>query len=281
MEFSLIVATLDRPKELEKFLTSAVGQIFQDFEIIVVDQSSSLNRELNSKLIASVKDAGLNIQHKMCDEIGLSRARNIGLELARGKILAFPDDDCWYSRHVLNHVHKAFTDGPFSFLSGQYSEPGIVNRSFPSKNKALNHVMFAGVPSSVTLFVTSVAMAALKFRFDENIGAGTSMPIGEETDLVYSLLENDYKGYYDSSLIIFHPLSDPKRRNLGTNTIREVARGYVLGKHSQNLSVVIYSLLGLLKIMLKDDRYVRVRARISGLRLGRQILVASRRVAAS
>jgi glycosyltransferase involved in cell wall biosynthesis len=281
MEFSLIVATRDRTKELEKFLLSACDQVFRNFEIIIIDQSNLINQELNSKVVASVKGAGLNIRHKLCEGKGLSRARNIGLELAQGRILAFPDDDCWYSSHVLKNVHEAFKGGQFSFLSGQYSEPGIENRSFPPKSLPLNSLLRAGIPASVTLFVFAAAIETLKFRFDENIGAGTSMPIGEETDLVYSLIENDFKGYYDNSLVIFHPLPDLSRKNAVTNTSREVARGYVLGKHSQNPTVAIYSLLGLLKIMLKSNRFIKARARITGLRLGRQTLVNSRLAAAS
>ena len=44
---------------------------------------------------------------------GVSRARNKGLQKASGEIIAFPDDDCWYSQGLLLEViDRWFRDHP-------------------------------------------------------------------------------------------------------------------------------------------------------------------------
>ena len=51
-------------------------------------------------------------------ERGLSRASNIGLRVARGDIIAIPDDDCWYPKDLLATVAAWFESHPeFGLLS--------------------------------------------------------------------------------------------------------------------------------------------------------------------
>src|SRR5271170_2746224 len=109
---SLIVATIDRVSELERLLCSLEDQSHRDFEVIVVDQNSDgrLSRLLR-------RHGRLTIRH-LRSEPGLSRARNAGLRVASGDVIAIPDDDCWYPRDLLASVAGWFeSHSGFDLLS--------------------------------------------------------------------------------------------------------------------------------------------------------------------
>jgi len=95
LKVSLIVATLgERPEDLSALLRSLIPQVEFIREVIVVDQHS--DRDRVPVLLNQFRDA-LPILHTR-SERGLSRARNHGLTFAKGRLVAFPDDDCLYQQ---------------------------------------------------------------------------------------------------------------------------------------------------------------------------------------
>ena len=116
MKISLILATKDRVKEIERFMQSLTHQGNGGLELIVVDQNADDRLESileNSKL-------SFPIIH-LRSEVGLSRARNVGMAFATGDTIAFPDDDCWYPAGLLARV--------VSELQSQLSVDGLTGRS--------------------------------------------------------------------------------------------------------------------------------------------------------
>ena len=88
---SLVVATVNRTRQLVRLLDSLLLQSCRDFEVIVVDQ----NPAGVLQPIVERYQGKLALTHVACD-LGVSRARNLGISLARGALICFPDDDCWY-----------------------------------------------------------------------------------------------------------------------------------------------------------------------------------------
>lgn len=86
---SVIVPTYNRPVRLEETIRSILAQSLQDFEIIVVNDNG---------VDVSNRVAGLDLKsrivyHRHPSNRGLAAARNTGLRFARGKFIAFLDDD--------------------------------------------------------------------------------------------------------------------------------------------------------------------------------------------
>lgn len=94
---SVIVATYDRPDRLRVALTSVLEQSYRDFEIIVVNDG---HVEVDS-VIAPLNSSGRIIGIKHDRNRGLAAARNTGIRMARGKYLAYLDDD---DRYFPNHL---------------------------------------------------------------------------------------------------------------------------------------------------------------------------------
>jgi glycosyltransferase involved in cell wall biosynthesis len=86
---SVIVPTFNRPDRLEETLQSINAQTFQDFEIIVVNDNG-----IDVGHVAARSQAGQEIVHlRHATNRGLAAARNTALRHARGRYIAYLDDD--------------------------------------------------------------------------------------------------------------------------------------------------------------------------------------------
>lgn len=91
---SVVIPTYNRSHALSKALLSVLGQTYQDFEIIVVDDASHDDTELTIKQFQKNEGRIQYIKHNQ--NKGAAEARNTGINLARGEYIAFLDsDDEW------------------------------------------------------------------------------------------------------------------------------------------------------------------------------------------
>jgi glycosyltransferase involved in cell wall biosynthesis len=243
MKVSLILATKDRVEEVNRFIRSLVDQSYNDFELIIVDQNG--DDRLQSTLAESQIHAW--ITHLRC-EVGLSRARNLGLVAATGDIIAFPDDDCWYPPGLLARVISEFHRHPLvDGLTGR-SEDGRGRASGGSFSRCQGRVDVSNVWKkgiSYTIFLRSLVCATVG-SFDEELGVGAQTPFGsgEETDYLVRAVKLGFDIQYRPDLVVFHP--NPKLYNESHR--RKAFRygagmGRVLSKHRYNLCFSLYTIM--------------------------------------
>lgn len=133
---SIVVPTYKHRDFLPETLASIARQTFQDFEIIVVnDGSPDDTREVLRPWIAANKITYIEQENR-----GPGSARNRGLYQARGKYIAFLDDDDLWPPDSLetrvaaleNHPNLVLVYGRFAFFSkaGEYSMSN--QQKFPS-----------------------------------------------------------------------------------------------------------------------------------------------------
>lgn len=89
---SIIVPVYQAKKDIKKCIDSIRKQSFSDFELILVDDGSSDGSEKICDEYAE-KDNRIKTIHQT--NRGVSSARNMGLEYARGAYIAFVDADDW------------------------------------------------------------------------------------------------------------------------------------------------------------------------------------------
>lgn len=107
---SVIIASRKRPDQLALCLT-AVGQLLHpSFEIVVVADSDSLAR--------LPPDLATRIKTRAFDEANISAARNQGIALAAGDILAFVDDDATPEPTWLARLCAPFADPQVASAGG-------------------------------------------------------------------------------------------------------------------------------------------------------------------
>lgn len=92
---SVIIPTFQRRDFVQRAVASALAQSYRDFEVLVVDDGST---DGTREALAFPSD---RLRYVWQENRGTAAARNAGIELARGEILAFLDsDDRWLPRHL-------------------------------------------------------------------------------------------------------------------------------------------------------------------------------------
>ena len=99
--FSVIVPSYERHLSLTRLVECLTQQSCPEFELIIIDQSESPwpDRE---------RAFGLDLVYVHTNLRGAVYARNRGADIARGRVLAFIDDDCEPSRDWLSHLKQEF-----------------------------------------------------------------------------------------------------------------------------------------------------------------------------
>lgn len=202
MKFSLILATYNTPENyLVKFFNSIINQTYQDYELIIIDQ----NNDNNIENILNNYDS-LQYKHIKTNILGLSHARNIGLNEVTGDVISFPDDDCSYPDNLLYDVKGYLTNNThYDFISlktvddqtnEQLSYTPLVKSTIVTK-------------SNIFLSVTSIGLFIRKQKelpeFDERLGIGSEYYSCEEMDYVHHLIIEGYNGIYLPSIFLYHP----------------------------------------------------------------------------
>lgn len=92
---SIIVPTYNRPESLRRAVASVIDQTYQKFELIVINRGGS---DISDEL-EEFGDRVCIVNHEKY--LGLGEARNLGLSRARGKFIAYLDDDSnYYPDHL-------------------------------------------------------------------------------------------------------------------------------------------------------------------------------------
>lgn len=205
MRFSLILATVGRVKEPERFLASLDAQTYRDFELIVVDQ----NPDDRLQVILQPYCERFPIRHLRSDRKGVCRARNTGLQHASGDIVSFPDDDCWYPANLLEQVTEFFSKHP--------EWDGVTGRSVDTKgcSSVGRWDKREGPINRYNEWTRSVEFSIFVRRpvaehiggFDEELGPGADTPWGahEGDDFVLRALQAGFRFYYNPKFLIYHP----------------------------------------------------------------------------
>lgn len=90
---SIVIPTYNRAHLLERALESVVAQTYPHFEAIVVDDGST---DGTRDLVTQRYGGDRRIRYTYQANRGVSVARNLGLALARGELIALLDSDDWW-----------------------------------------------------------------------------------------------------------------------------------------------------------------------------------------
>lgn len=107
-KFSIIIPIYNVEKYLEKCLDSVINQTYHDYEVILVcDDSDDNSNEIVNKYVKKNKFKVISAQNT-----GLSKARNLGVEKAKGEYLVFLDGDDYLENDFLEVIASNLQDNP-------------------------------------------------------------------------------------------------------------------------------------------------------------------------
>ena len=141
---------------------------------------------------------------------GPSRARNLGLRYATGKVVAFPDDDCWYPPGTIGGVLAQFAASMVDCLCVCLADPETgrpIGRRPRGRDFAVTRWNFMKVPIEPATFFHRGLLLAQDPVFDERFGSSNRWGAGEGADLVHRLLTAGARVRYDGNLAVYHPPS--------------------------------------------------------------------------
>lgn len=109
IKVSIIMPTWNRGFIIERAIDSILRQSYRNFELIISDDGSSDDTE---KIIRSNYKKDERIRYIKSNHSGVSQARNIGLDVSTGDLIAYLDsDNMWFDNYLLLMVNS-FVDRP-------------------------------------------------------------------------------------------------------------------------------------------------------------------------
>jgi glycosyltransferase involved in cell wall biosynthesis len=230
VKFSLVVPTIGRPADLQRFidtvhLQAGPGLELREIEMLVVDQS----RQPETGELLARQQTEFRIRHLPMNGRGVSNARNYGWSFAQGEIITFPDDDCHYSPGFLPRILERLRDPEVDAIEvcvEHFNKPNLQPGRITREN-LFDRCVEAG------LFARRERFGDV--RFDERMGIGCETPWNsdEGPDMLLRLLARGIRIEFHPDLCVHHP--DPRQqldeRLQERNFKYSRGRGYLLAKH--------------------------------------------------
>lgn len=176
IKISAIVPVYNAEEYIERCLKSLISQsIGSDIEIIVVNDGST---DRTQKILESYKLKNDNIKIFSIENNGVSHARNLGIQYAKGEYITFVDADDWLDSNCYELMYNVAKREEVDIVAAGIcidSEQGnIITRKLVDKgskldgNSAIKEFLFGNLDVHVynKIFKNEIAKT---HRFDENV----------------------------------------------------------------------------------------------------------------
>lgn len=185
MKIETLVATMNR-----KSFDFLEGMNIKTDTIVInqTDHRASEQRRINENSVTIIHD----------DKRGLSRSRNLALDHSTADICVIADDDMIYQEDYDTRILKAYKDHPEAdIIAFIVHRKGNDKRQKQfRKEKNWENYLTSMKISSVEITFKRERILEKGIRFNENIGAGTAFPNGEESTFLYECLRKGLKVLY-------------------------------------------------------------------------------------
>ena len=195
MKYSVIIPVYNRPDEVDELLESLTHQTVRDFEVVVVEDGSTVPcKEVVEKYMST-----LDIQYLTKKNGGPGPARNYGVEHSKGEYVLILDSDCVLPEGYLAAIEQEQNDHPCDAFGGS----DAAHESFTNVQKAISY--------SMTSFFTTGGIRGGKKKgamdkfYPRSFNMGmrrevylklhgfSKMRFGEDIDFSYRIVEAGYK----------------------------------------------------------------------------------------
>jgi glycosyltransferase involved in cell wall biosynthesis len=203
---SVVVATRNRPDHALACVASILAS-GGFHELIVVDQSDGHETQQACKRIATGR-----LRYVRTDSRGVTRARNTGMELSSGDVVAFTDDDCRVTPDWLSAIGAIFESDPeAAVICGRVRVPpaiqplGFTEHFEPYQREWRGqYPPFGrdwGITANLALRREVVARVG---AFDPMLGAGAPLRSGGEPDFIFRVLRSGMKIVNAREVVVDH-----------------------------------------------------------------------------
>lgn len=225
--FSVIIPLYNKAPYVRKTVESVLGQTLGDYELIIIDNGSN---DGSSEIVAGFTDPRIQII-RLEENVGVSNARNKGVEISSAPNITFLDADDWWEPTFLEEM---------AGLIERHPNAGIYGTSYWMVKNSKKRLAPIGVDDGFTegeinyctvyaktlcMPLTSISVAIPRAVFDETGGFKPHLKLGEDFDLWIRialkhkvvLLNKPLSNYnqdVDTTYRGTHHLRDPKEHML-------------------------------------------------------------------
>lgn len=164
MRYSVIIPVYNRPDEVDELLQSLTQQSFKDFEVIVVEDGSSIP----CKPVTEKYQELLDVHYYDKPNSGPGQTRNYGVERSKGEYLIILDSDCILPEGYFLAVEEELQHEAADAFGG----PDRAHESFTNIQKAINY--------SMTSFFTTGGIRGGRRRWTSSIRAASTWVCGRK-----------------------------------------------------------------------------------------------------
>ena len=183
--FSVIIPLYNKAPYVRKTVESVIGQTFGDYELIIIDNGST---DGSSKIVAEFTDPRIR-KIRLEENVGVSNARNKGVELSTAPYICFLDADDWWEPTFLEEM---------AGLTERHLDASIYGTGYYIVKNGKKRVAPVGVEDGFTegeinyckvyaktlcMPLTSITVAMSRTIFDEMGGFKPYLKLGEDFDL--------------------------------------------------------------------------------------------------
>jgi glycosyltransferase involved in cell wall biosynthesis len=222
---SVVVCTYNGSKTLDGCLKSLQKLNYPDYEVIVVDDGSK-------DAVPEICKRYSYIRYFRQTNKGLSAARNVGMDLAEGEIIAYTDDDCFADEDWLYFLVAKLLDSDASGVGGPNLLPahdGPVAACVSASPGTPAHIL---IDDNVAEHIPGCNMA---FWADRLRAIGGFDPVyraaGDDVDLCWRLQNEGDHIVYSPAAMVWHHRRSTVKAYLGQQRGYGIAEALLKRKH--------------------------------------------------
>lgn len=239
MKYSVIVPVYNRPDEVDELLASLEVQTFKDFEVVVVEDGSSIP----CQEVVNRHASRLVLRYFAKENSGPGQSRNYGAERCQGEYLIVLDSDCVLPPGYLAAVDAELTKNPCDAFGG----PDAAHESFTDVQKAISY--------SMTSFFTTGGIRGGKKQLDRKfyprsfnmgvraelwnrLGGFSKMRFGEDIDFSIRIYESGASCRLFTEAWVWHKRRTDMKKFFKQVHNSGIARINLMKRHPGSLKLV-------------------------------------------
>jgi len=238
MFYSVIIPVYNRPDEVNELLVSLTKQHFTNFEVLVVEDGSTVPCE---EIVNKFREI-LDIKYFFKPNSGPGQTRNYGAERSKGDYLIILDSDCIIPEGYFDAVEAELKKEHADAFGG----PDRADASFSDMQKAINYAM--------TSFFTTGGIRGGKKKLDKfyprsfnmgvkrdvymNLEGFSKMRFGEDIDFSIRIFKNNYKCRLFPDAWVYHKRRTDLKKFFKQVHNSGIARINLFKKYPESLKLV-------------------------------------------
>jgi glycosyltransferase involved in cell wall biosynthesis len=236
--YSILIPAYNRPDEVDELLRSLSEQRLTDFEVVLVDDGSSLPCEETASQYAD----RLDIHYHYKPNSGPGQTRNYAAERSRGEYLIILDSDTIVPPHYLEAVERELRAAPADAFGG----PDRAHPSFTPLQKAINYSMTSffttggirGGRKKMDRFYPRSFNMGMRREVYAALGGFSRMRFGEDIDFSIRVFEAGYSCRLFPDAWVYHKRRTSLRQFFKQVHNSGIARVNLYKKYPPSLKLV-------------------------------------------